>query len=63
VLERKSKIVGGVKLVGGLKEKLIDLPLEKICVLCMENSDFGLDLRFIIHAMFLIQLMIRKPNC
>jgi hypothetical protein len=25
-LERKSKIVGGVKLVGGLKEKLIDLP-------------------------------------
>lgn len=51
MLERKSKIVGGVKLVGGLKEKLIGLPLEKICVLCMENSDFGLDLRFIIHVL------------
>ncbi len=37
--------------MGGLKEKLIGLPLEKICVLCMENSDFGLDLRFIIHVL------------
>jgi hypothetical protein len=58
-LKEKVKKVGGVKLVGGLKEILIDFAIgENLCVNVWRNSDFGLDLRIIVHAMFLIQLMI-----